>query len=316
MKRIVALSLVLMLGLSLLAGCKKKQESAPGSDTAAVGAVQTCGTMDVYVPAGWTLVNQDMSAYLCLGSGDPANESYINLQHFAPGAFVSAPLKEHYTDVQELEAMTFGDHSWSGFSGSRNGIRAIVLTTSSDVDNFMAVVSFTESSGVLSLEDPDVQSILSGVTANGKTVETEAAPSQPAGVAPSGVIGDWSGTVTFTDCSGDFETMNNATYDCVARFTMEENNILLPYVGLDEDAGFLMLDATAPIENSEATLSPTGSWNDVSFNESTSTLENGTLTLHIPISSETGELLMQITLKPLTDNSFAAKAEALGCIGY
>lgn len=159
MKRIIALCLVVIFCLALTVGCKKKSAAtAPTAPTGPTipGQSQTSGNWTVFVPEGWTLVaneNNPEQIYLCKGGTDLNTTPYIKLTKNS-----TLPAEGTCTNVQPIDAQTYGDLSWSGFSGQRNDHPVIYLVAG----DILATLWYQDAA--LSLEDTAVQTLLGSVT--------------------------------------------------------------------------------------------------------------------------------------------------------
>lgn len=281
MKRYIAGFLALVLCLFSFAGCKSKQPAAPAANAA---TTQTAGNLTVQVPAGWNLIADETSpdqVYLCKGGTNLNKNAYIKLT--GNGAL---PAEGTCTDVQPLEARTYGSLSWSGFSGTKPAGSAIYLLTQTESTNILATVWCYPESDTITLEDGDVQAILAGVSYTAPTVSTPEDP-EPIPTEPTSMVGDWSGKMEVMDAMGDLESENGAVYACIARIPTED---ALPCIVVDQ-AG-------------EITADSSGSWKGCSITDISMEAYNGQLSINIAVSSESSGALLVMTLSPLNDNSF------------
>ena len=175
MKRLFALLLIPVL--CLCAACKKNQ---PAPATPGIpGAVQTVGSITVFVPEGWEAVPDD-ETQIRLCKGDAFSATYIKLR-LHPNAQAVLPPQSNCENVQSLEERAYGSQNWCGFSGTRTvgtGIGTVVyLATQNEGSNYLATLWYDEGSTPISLEDADVQAILSSLTI--PVVQEEEIPAAP-----------------------------------------------------------------------------------------------------------------------------------------
>ena len=177
MKRLFALLLIPVL--CLCAACKKNQPAPAGPGIP--GAVQTVGSITVFVPEGWEAVPDD-ETHIRLCKGDAFSATYIKLQLY-PNSPAALPAEGTCQDVQALEAQTFGAMTWTGFSGTKTtgtGVGTVTyLITQAEGNNFLATIWYDEGSEPISIQDAQVQAILSQVSA--PLPEAEPAATDPTG---------------------------------------------------------------------------------------------------------------------------------------
>ena len=307
MKRILAITLALVLCLAMLAGCNKNQQAAAAP--AATGTTQTVGALTVFVPNGWNLVTeeaQEDQVYIVKGGTDLNTCPYVKL---ALGS--ALPAENLCTNVQLLEARNYGSLSWSGFSGIKSGGHVIYLVAETQGTNLLATLWCTASA--LSLEDQAVQQLLGGISVTAPTQPESTEP--PATEAPTSVVGDWTGEVEFVDCSGELESKNGSVYQAIARVLVDESGNMTPYIGLAPEAGSIT-GLSAPVFSDEMSTSLSGDWNGIPFEGCQLHLEGGKLQTQISINAENKYGTLVFSFTPLTDGSFDALASQLGCTGY
>lgn len=306
MKRSFALVLALVLCIGLAAGCKNKQAAA-STGTSAPGTTQTAGNLTVLVPQGWNLVSdaqQPNQVYICKGGSDLNKNAYVKLTLNS-----ALPAEGICTDVQTLEARTYGSLSWSGFSGTKPAGNAIYMVSDTGI---LATIWYTQETGALSLEDQSVQAILGGVS--GTTSSAQESVEPPIAETAS-IAGDWSGTLEFMDCSDGYEEKNGLTCQTIARFLADGDGNTTPYIGLAPEGGTIS-GLTFPVVDEEMSSTLSGFWEGIPFSSCNIILDNGQLILQISIQADTGNALLCFTFKSLTDGSFETLATQLGCTGY
>lgn len=306
MKRNIAWLLIFVLCLFSFAGCKNQQ----ADPTANTGANQTVGNLTVFIPAGWNLVADESNpnqVYLCKGGTDLTKSAYVKLTGNS-----ALPAEGTCTDVQTLEARTYGSLSWSGFSGNKSSGSVIYLLSQADNSRILATLWYTQESGPITLDDQDVQAIL-------KSVSYAAAPApsepEPVPAEPTSIAGDWSGNIEFMDCSGDFESYNGVVYSCIARILVDENGNVTPYIGIAQEGGTITGFSSTPMAD-EMAPALSGTWNGIAFSNVSMELDGSTLCIALSISEENGNALLLLIMNQLTDGSFETLATQLGCTGY
>ena len=175
MKRLFILLLIPVL---CLCACKKNQP-APGAATVP-GAVQTVGSITLFLPEGRTAVPDD-ETQVRLYKGEANTGTYIKLQLYR-GAQAYLPPQSTCENVQELAARTWNVLTWSGFSGTKatgTGVGTVTyLVTQSEGNNFLATLWYDEGATPISPEDAEVQAILGSLSAP--------AAQEPAATDPTG----------------------------------------------------------------------------------------------------------------------------------
>lgn len=117
--------------------------------------------------------------------------------------------------------------------------------------------------------------------------------------------GDWNGVVAFEECTGKYEeSLGNSSTSAIARFVIDEQGNITPFIGLHvEDTPIMNLTAAFALDRGSILLA--GSWIDVPFTDAELTEDQGLLRLTIPISKESGSLKLVFRLRRLGDLNWA-----------
>jgi len=306
MKRIIAIFLTLILGLTLLAGCSEDTAATTAPTGPSVpGTSQTFGRLTVFVPEGWTPVfaeDQADQLYLCKGGSDINTTPYIKIT--LDGAL---PSKQLCTNVETVEAQVYGNLTWDGFSGAKTNGNATYLTTNLEGGSLLATLWSNKDAEHLSLEDTAIQAILGNIS-----VAAASEPAEPEVPETRSVAGDWSGTMEIIAASGDLAEKDGLTCKAIARILTSGDN-MTPYIGLAEEGGTITNMVHTPATEGTGAQT-TGTWNGIPFDNAEIAIDGDRLSVQIPIFTETGSALLQMSLFPATD--FEAQATELGCTGY
>lgn len=183
MKKVVRILLAAVLTVTLLfsfAACGEKDPSAAagGDPSKITGETFDAGNITALCPDGWKAfpVSDTFDEYE--GDNDPNAVSLykgaesewdmfstpgIQINYYGPESGMTAPYKDFYDNVVDLEDMTIGDCTWHGFSGESLETPLTMLWTE-DGGALTQVTVWTEMDGkTISLEDADVQAILMSI---------------------------------------------------------------------------------------------------------------------------------------------------------
>jgi len=190
MKRMLVIGMVLLLSISMLAGCggggdngdsagSDKKDSSKTAETSK-GETYSAENISATVPDGW-------KAFPFYSGGEESPNTFsvqkgaltaldiwstpgIQISLFPDGSgFGSNTQKDMYEDVMDLAPLTVGDYTWSGFSGlSKNSAGEYVLPfailwTDAGNDKIQATVWLEMEGNTITLLDWDVQAILGSV---------------------------------------------------------------------------------------------------------------------------------------------------------
>ena len=180
MKKLVTITLALLMTLSLVACGNTGTGGQPASEPAAVkGETYDAGNVSALVPDGWKAFGiQDMWADE-EGAMDPdqvqiakgAAEDYdlfskpsVLIQHYGADVDMMTLEKEMYDEGKDLEPLEIGGRTWNGFSAKSLGTPLTVLWTGeAGSDQFQVTVWTDMGDGTITLEDADVQAIIASI---------------------------------------------------------------------------------------------------------------------------------------------------------
>ena len=122
--------------------------------------------------------------------------------------------------------------------------------------------------------------------------------------------GDWNGALLFRSCTGKYEYLDGSTVGAVARFAVQSDGSIQPFIGIDvEDTPFV--DLTASYSDFWEELTISGSWINVPFEGIAVRENNGTLSVVIPIAKEAGSLEMVMNFRRLDDEGWTDEVPRL-----
>lgn len=143
-----------------------------------------------------------------------------------------------------------------------------------------------------------------------ETAESEVAEeSQEAATADSSMAalisrfqGDWNGAMIFTDCVGAYEYLQDEWTSCLARFLIDEEGNIDPFIGLYvEDTPITNLKAW--LDTDMECMMIGGEWITVPF-ETRVTEYNGTMNVVIDIENTAGSLSLVMNFRHLDDEGW------------
>lgn len=168
-------TLVLVFGMC---SCGNKKDGSSGDATKSGGETFDGGNISILVPDGWmafhgTDVFKDYDEgynpnVINIGKGvekelDLFSKPYIQIEFYPSDKTMSKPYKELYTDVKDLDPITYGKYTFNAFTAKSSDIPIAQLWTEGDQDQLMLSI-WTENGGEkISLDDDDVKSILSSI---------------------------------------------------------------------------------------------------------------------------------------------------------
>ena len=177
MKKTLIITLVLLIGISMLTGCGS---ASGGNGSAGVsGKTYSSGNFSVLVPDGWEEYPwTDSSGEITpeiVGVYNGAVEDYgrgliRGLQISFPGK--DTP-KSFYTDPEDIESIEIGGHTWEGFityiDYSANEVSPLTIIWTTIGDEILNVTGFApkgERDKVthIDLNDPEIIAIISSIT--------------------------------------------------------------------------------------------------------------------------------------------------------
>ena len=199
MKKTLAIILVLLLSISMLAGCGNSnsggnsgttestlpaETSAPESTTAGgvTGEIYSTGEFSVLIPDGWkafpTYTNGDVNKpvtgrlsvfkgieeIIGMRGGGPG----FNVTHYEKGKTVILVSKDKFDDAVDLQPIALDNYTWEGLTGTYSTMGPCVYAWTTpqetDVDKFEVYIWLTGQGGEISFDDADVQAILASIT--------------------------------------------------------------------------------------------------------------------------------------------------------
>lgn len=182
MKKILAITLSLILCVALFAGCGGGKTTTGQTEPAAVkGEVYDTGSFSVAVPSGWKALGVEDMWTEEEGDMDPTQvqvykgaDDYwdmfstpgVTIAYYdADNTLTADLLPEMYDDVTDLEPLELGGRTWQGFSAkSFDSPITILWTGEADSDQFQVSIWTEMSEGSISLDDADVQAIIASIT--------------------------------------------------------------------------------------------------------------------------------------------------------
>ena len=253
MKKWIAWLLVLLLAVSLLAGCGKKEPSLQDSLQQAAdsqneempeenkpgGELYDAGNVTVLVPEGWKAFPEaDVFAeeegavnpnVLNVSKGGESEfdlfaKPYVRINYYGPDIKMGTPDASWYEDVTEIDPFTAGDHTWQGFSCTSMGTPLIIFWCIEGKIEYQASITVGSGKDALTATDADVLAILASVAPSNAADLTQDEPTgtdappveEEPEMAESFWDGDWYGWWCIRDATGEYETFNSIAWDLYA----------------------------------------------------------------------------------------------------
>jgi len=197
MKKAVALLMVVLMCMTLLTGCvkdltSKLPDKPQDGDTTkkgettqteskvpdVAGLVYDTGEFQALVPNGWkgfpisdafsdVADAVDTSCFNIIKDGtsdlDLFSKPYVRLDYYGPDTWMMKPSSDWYENVEDVEPMQLGEHSWSGFTGEDGYGKVAVLWSENGDYQYQATIWLEIESKTITLEDADLQAILASV---------------------------------------------------------------------------------------------------------------------------------------------------------
>lgn len=166
--------------LLCLTACGKTEgtESTPATGETNADPIQSVpfstGEFTVQVPEGWfvaevyNILEEPISSRLRLAKGEGDEMEYGSFPHleitfFSPEFYLEHEDPEAYEDVEMIDACTFGDKTFSGFSGKSNGQKMVHLWCNAETTQFTVTVWINGELDSVSIQDADVQAIIASL---------------------------------------------------------------------------------------------------------------------------------------------------------
>lgn len=166
MKKVLALILAVGMVIGMCA-C--------GSGSGKVkGETFDTGVISVLVPDGWmkkdVVFDEEVDkTQIQLFKGAKSDDDiwvtpYVSVKHYYPEENASVDNTLYfYEDVETLDDVTIGDITWNASKGSFGGTEQIILSTGTPTE-YIIFISTDVAGNTLSLDDADVQAIISSIT--------------------------------------------------------------------------------------------------------------------------------------------------------
>ena len=94
---------------------------------------------------------------------DLLSTPYVMISYFGPDNPMMGPMKELYEESADIEPVTIGDYTWSGFTGKSIDTPIAILWTGEEGSDQIQVMICLENGDKISLEDADVQAIIASI---------------------------------------------------------------------------------------------------------------------------------------------------------
>lgn len=155
-----------------------KPETPVESDSAVEGEYYDTGKFKAKIPSGWKAFPQhefgssDPNAmnpnFLKIGKGasteaEVLSKPSITIAYAADGDLSETALKGFYEDVEDMEDIVTGDHTWHVFRGTGMGFKTFVLFDGKEKINYQVAMVYEAGDEKIDLDDADVQAILSSI---------------------------------------------------------------------------------------------------------------------------------------------------------
>lgn len=95
---------------------------------------------------------------------DLLSTPYVMISYFGPDNPMMEPMKELYEESADIEPVTIGDYTWSGFTGKSIDTPIAILWTGEEGSDQIQVMICLENGDKISLEDADVQAIIASIS--------------------------------------------------------------------------------------------------------------------------------------------------------
>lgn len=180
MKKILALMLVIIMSLTLFAGCGGNDDKGNnnGDDGKINGETYNAGNVSAFVPEGWKAFpvpdvfaeepnTMDPNALrICKGGEtdlDIFSKPYVQINYYGEDKNLATPSKDFYDNGVDITPITCGELTWNGFTAESSGTSIAILWA--EKGNIQYQLSFTlgASSGTITLEDADVKAIIESI---------------------------------------------------------------------------------------------------------------------------------------------------------
>ena len=180
MKKGFVILSVLMLATVIFAGCTAAPASNGGAGTAQTsGETFDAGNVNALVPEGWMAFTA--SDLLDEYEGDTNTNSFsiykgaqyefdqltkpgLQITYYDKDTTMMEPWKDLYEDTEDISPFTLGAYTWEGFTGKSSDYPIAVLWTEDGDEQFQVNIWLENGGQKLTLEDADVQAILTSIS--------------------------------------------------------------------------------------------------------------------------------------------------------
>lgn len=176
-KKVWILGLILVLCLSVFAGCGKDTPT-PQTPEEVTGETYDAGNVSALVPTGWKAFpvsdmfdeyegdNDPNAVQICKGGEsdlDLFTKPYLHIIYSAPDEDFWEPTKDFYENTADVQSMELGGYTWQGFTATSLDEPIAVLWTQKDGYHIQVNVTLGSEDDTITLQDADVQAILASI---------------------------------------------------------------------------------------------------------------------------------------------------------
>ena len=182
MKRLWLVALALAFAAALmLAGCGGGGEQG-GNQGESAGTAKDTGVFSMTIHDGWTAYDvKDVFSdggiidptVLQIGKGTSAEADlltypYLQVKYYEPATTMYKDVQGWYDNVAELEPITIGTRTWSGFNGDSAGYRWTILFSGEpgEPQFQVSLTSGIQEGMTASIEDADVLEMIASISAD------------------------------------------------------------------------------------------------------------------------------------------------------
>ena len=234
---------------------KDDKDSKDGNDSESgevTGEYYDTGNFKALVPEGWKAFpqhdvfsddpNEMNPNRLTISKGgeddwDLFTKPNVQISYGGASTTLMATDESWYEDVEALDTVVSGDHTWTGFKGTSLGYKYIFLYEDTGKIQYQISIMYETDNGSISLEDADVKAILASIEPTNPddlAAIAEAKPEDPATTDEPGTTdvpvttsndydwwkGEWYGWWCVTDGTGVFENLNDIAWDAYAEINV------------------------------------------------------------------------------------------------
>lgn len=199
--KLFAFVLAILMCLGAFAACGsdngdgKSTDDGNGKDP--VDTIYDVGDITVAVPEGWmafnnTDIHAEESGTLSKRSVNIAKgatsemeifiKPYIKIDYHGSDIQMIKPDKSFYDNAVDLTPIKLGSHTWSGFSCESIGYPLVILWAEEGDDQYQVTINCGQGDDAISLEDAEVQRIITSITVKATTDSAESSEDSSADV--------------------------------------------------------------------------------------------------------------------------------------